>query len=212
MEEMDEHVLAKGLEIWTLQTLLDISIILGLFSLGFVIVQQYFNSLRRHLTLRVSMEIWDLFTVLLTDLFLAITVILGFLILNPDIMADIKVAVPFIPLATTLFAFALLLRLFFDGHKPNDKNFRLSTWIIFAANLINIVGFSIIMEAPGHEYLDNHPSAFWDFIKEYFRSNSLPHGIELAQISFYIFFPILMIIFVVGFFRFMKNVAVKSAE
>ncbi len=203
---MDGHVIAKGLEIWTLQTLLNVSIILGLFSMGFVIIQQYFYSLKNYLTLRVSIEIWDLFTILLTDLFLAITVIIGFLILNPDIMADIKVAVPFGPAATVLFAWALLIRLFYNGHKPEDKNYRFSAWALFVANLINIVGFSIIMEAPGHEYLDNHPSAFWEFIKTHFRSNSVPHGIDLAQISFYIFFPILIIIFVAGFIRFMKNI------
>lgn len=203
---MNEHIIAKGLEIWILQTLLDISIILGIFALGFVIIQNYYNSLQKYLTLRVSIEIWALLTVLITDLVLAITVIIGFLILNPDIMADIKVAVPFIPLATVLFAMALLIRLFYNGHKPKDKNFRLSTWLIFIANLINIIGFSFIMEAPGKEYLDDHPSEFWEFIKMYFRSNSAPHGIGLAQISFYVFYPLLLIIFVIGFSRFMKNI------
>ncbi len=149
---MDEHVVAKGLEIWTLQTLLNISIILGMFSLGFIIIQKYYKSLQKHLTLRVSIEVWELFTILIADLFLTITVIIGFLVLNPDIMADIKVAVPFIPAATVLFAFGLLVRLFYNGHKPTDKNFRLAIWFIFAANLINIIGFSIIMEAPGKEY------------------------------------------------------------
>lgn len=202
---MDEHVIAKGLEIWTLQTLLNVSIILGMFSLGFIITQKYYNSLQKYLTLRVSIEIWELFTILITDLFLTITVIIGFLVLNPDIMADIKVAVPFVPAATVLFATGLIIRLFYNGHKPADKNFRISTWLIFAANLINIIGFSIIMEAPGKEYLEYHPSAFWEFIKANFRSNSVPNGIEMAQTTFYIFFPILLIIFIVGFSQFMKN-------
>lgn len=202
---MTEHEIAKGLEIWTLQTLLNISIILGMFSLGLLIIQNYYSSLKKYLTLRVSIEIWELLTVLITDLFLAITVIIGFLILNPDIMADIKVAVPFIPLATVLFAAGLLIRLFYNGHKPADKNYRLSTWFIFTANIINIIGFSIIMEAPGKEYLEDHPSEFWEFIKTYLRSNSAPHGLELAQTTFYIFFPILLIIFIVGFTSFMKN-------
>ncbi len=202
---MNEHAIAKGLEIWTLQTLVDISIIFGLFSLGFIIIQKYFNSLQKFLTLRVSIEIWDIITVILTDLFLALTVIFGFLVLNPDIMADIKIAVPFGAAATVLFAWGLLVRLFYNGHKPSDKNFRFSTWLIFFANLINIIGFSVIMEAPGKEYLADHPSEFWEFIKAYFRSNSIPHGIEIAQITFYIFFPVLLIIFIVGFTRFMKS-------
>jgi len=209
---MDEHIIAKGLEIWTLQTLLNVSIILGIFTLGFIIIQNYYHSLQKYLSLRVSIEIWELITTLVTDLFLAITVIIGFLILNPDIMADIKVAVPFVPIATAVFAWGLIIRLFYNGHKPSDKNFRFSTWLIFIANAINIIGFSFIMEAPGKEYLQDHPSEFWNFIKAYFRSNSVPHGIEIAQITFYIIFPILLIIFVIGFSRFMKNIAKNGAD
>ncbi len=202
---MNEHIISKGLEIWTLQTLLNISIIFGMFSLGFIIIQKYYDSLQNYLSLRVSIEVWELFTIVIADLFLTITVIIGFLVLNPDIMADIKVAVPFVPAATVLFAAGLVIRLFYDGHKPNSKNFRTSTWLIFLANLLNIVGFSFIMEAPGKEYLEYHPSPFWEFLKTNFRSNSVPNGIETAQISFYIFFPLLLIIFIVGFIRFMKN-------
>jgi hypothetical protein len=127
-------------------------------------------------------------------------------------MADVKAAVPFEPLATTLFAIALIIRLFFNGHKINDKNFKLSTWLVFIANFINIIGFTFVMEAPGKEYLDIHPSAFWDFIKTYFRSNSFPHGLEVAQISFYIFYPILLIIFLIGFASFIKSVNSRNSK
>ena len=204
---MNEHIISKGLEIWTLQTLLNISIIFGMFSLGFIIIRKYYDSLQNYLSLRVSIEVWELFTIVIADLFLTITVIIGFLVLNPDIMADIKVAVPFVPAATVLFAAGLVIRLFYDGHKPHGKSFRSSTWLIFLANLLNIIGFSFIMEAPGKEYLEYHPCPFWEFLKTNFRSNSIPNGIEMAQISFYIFFPILLIIFVIGFSRFMKNLA-----
>ena len=209
---MNEHIISKGLEIWTLQTLLDISIMLGMFSLGLIIIQNYYSSLQKYLTLRVSVEVWELLTILITDIFIAITVIIGFIILNPDIMADVKAAVPFEPLATTIFAAALIIRLFFNGHKVNNKNFKVSTWLVFIANFINIIGFTFVMEAPGKEYLDIHPSRFWDFIKAYLRSNSAPHGLETAQISFYIFYPILLIIFFVGFGSFIKNLNSRNTE
>ncbi|MCK5797779.1 MAG: hypothetical protein KAI47_11375 [Deltaproteobacteria bacterium] len=32
---------------------------------------------------------------------------MGFVMLNPEVMADIKVAIPFVPVATLLFAAAL---------------------------------------------------------------------------------------------------------
>ncbi len=209
------HDISKALEVWTLQTLLNVSILIGLLAMGFAIVQPYYQSLKKYLTLRVSIEIWNIFSVLIVDLFLVIVVAVGFIILNPDIMADIKVAVPFIPIATILFAIALVLRLFYDGHKPGGKKFMTSLWFIFSANLINIAGFSLVMEAPGGEYLSIHPSAFWTFIKTHLRSNAAPHGLELAQITFYICFPVLMAVFIWGFSQalsHLKNKQTKGAE
>ena len=202
---MNEHVIAKALEIWTLQSLLDVGIILGMLALGLAIIQNYYSALEKYLTLRVSIEIWELFTVLITDILLTITVIIGFLILNPDIMADIKVAVPFTPLATFLFAVALMIRLFKGGHNLKNKNYNVALWLMFAANLINVIGFSLIMEAPGEVYLSDHPSLFWTYLQTHFRSNVIPYGIEIAQITFYIFFPTLLIVFIWGFFNFLDH-------
>ncbi len=205
------HEISKALEVWTLQTLLNVSILLGLMAMGFAIVQSYYSSLQKQLTLRVSIEIWNVFTILVVDLFLVIVVSVGFIVLNPDIMADIKVAVPFIPLATILFAIALVLRLFYGGHKAKSKIFSVSVWFMFAANLINIVGFSLIMEAPGEEYLGSHPSAFWTFVKTYLRSNADPHGLEMAQITFYIGFPVLIAVFIWGFVRALNSLKERNS-
>jgi hypothetical protein len=201
---MNEHIISKALEIWSLQSLLDIAIILGILSMGLAIVLKYYSSLEKFLTLRVSIEIWQLLTILFTDIFLVIVVIVGFLVLNPDIMADIKVAVPFTPLATVLFAIALIIRLFYDGHKPESKNYNIAIWLIFIANLLNIIGFSLVMEAPGEEYLSIYPSTFWSYLKTHFRSNAIPHGIELAQVTFYVCFPLLIAVFVWGFVSFLN--------
>lgn len=200
------HEISKALEVWTLQTLLNVSILIGLVAMGLSLVQSYYTSLQKYLTLRVSIEVWNLFTILLVDVFLVIVVSIGFIILNPDIMADIKVAVPFIPIATILFGVALVIRLFYGGHQVEGKNFMRALWIMLAANLMNITGFSIVMEAPGGEYLSRHPSAFWTFIKSYLRSNADPHGLEIAQATFYICFPILIGIFIWGFVAAIKQI------
>ncbi|NOY23061.1 MAG: hypothetical protein GXO70_06090 [Acidobacteria bacterium] len=210
---MGEHVIAKGLEVWTLQTLVNVSIMVGFFALGLAIAQGYFASLRERLTLRVSIELWDVILVLLTDMFLVIVVLLGFLVLNPDIMADIKIALPFVPLGTVLFAVALVIRLFYGGHRAGSPHFRLALWLMFLASFVQAVGFSLIMEAPSTEYLALHPSSFWDFVKTHLRSNASPHGLELAQWTFWILFPILMAVFVWGFARALKQITpAPSAE
>ena len=166
---MTEHdiakAVAKALEVWTLQNLLNISIMLGILASGLAMIQGYYKSLEKHLSLRVSIEIWRVFTVLMVDVLLAVVVLVGYLTLNPDIMADIKMAVPFYPVAAVLFAAALVLRLFHGGHEAGSKNFFRAAYLMLVANLINIAGFTFVAEAPSGEYLDTHPSPFWTYIK-----------------------------------------------
>lgn len=203
---MGAHEIAKGLEIWTLQTLVNVSIMLGFFALGMAIAQSYFASLRERLTLRVSLELWDVFLVIITDLLLVIVVLIGFLVLNPDIMADIKIAVPFVPVGTILFAIALVIRLFYDGHRPDSPRFRLGLAFMAAAAFIQAIGFSLVMEAPGSEFLAIHPSPVWTFINTHLRSNATPHGLELAQWTFIILYPALLAVFAWGFFRALRRI------
>ena len=115
---MTEHDITKALEIWTLQNLLNISIMLGILACGLTLMQNYYRALEKHLSLRVSIELWRVTTVVLVDVLLAMVVVVGYVVLNPDIMADIKIAVPFCPIATIFFAAALCLRLFHGGHHP----------------------------------------------------------------------------------------------
>jgi hypothetical protein len=119
---MTQHDIAKALEVWALQNLLDFSILLGIVAAGLAIVQGYYRALEGQLTLRVSIELWRVFTVLAVDVLLVAVVVVGYLVLNPDIMADIKIAIPFNPVATILFAVALVLRLFHGGHEAGTEN------------------------------------------------------------------------------------------
>ncbi len=209
---MGAHEIAKGLEVWTLQTLVNVSILLGFFAMGLALAQAYFASLRRKLTLRVSIELWDVAVTLLTDIFLVMVVLIGFLVLNPDIMADIKIAVPFIPVGTALFAAALVLRLFYGGHDLGSPHFKTSLGLMLVAVVVQTIGFSLVMEAASGEYLASHPSPFWDFIKTHLRSNADPHGLELAQGTFNVMFPVMLIIFGWGFSRAIKQINARRSS
>lgn len=202
---MTQHDIVKALEVWTLQNLLNISIMLGIFALGLALVQTYYRSLEKHLSLRVSLELWRIVTVLLVDVLLAVVVVVGYVVLNPDIMADIKMAVPFYPIATIFFSVALVLRLFHGGHDPGSQNFLRAIYLMFVANTINIVGFTFVAEAPSGEYLTNHPSAFWEFVKSHLRSNADPAGLALTQITFYVCFPIVIAVILWGFLSAVKQ-------
>jgi hypothetical protein len=209
---MTQHDIAKALEVWALQNLLDFSILLGIVAAGLAIVQGYYRALEGQLTLRVSIELWRVFTVLAVDVLLVAVVVVGYLVLNPDIMADIKIAIPFNPVATILFAVALVLRLFHGGHEAGTENYFRSLYFMFAANLVNIAGFTFVAEAPSGEYLGRHPSPFWDFVKTHLRSNADPHGLELTQITFYICFPILMAVLVWGFVAALRQLKASKGE
>ena len=208
---MTEHVITKALEVWTLQTLLNISILLGILALGLALVQGYYRSLEKHLTLRVSIELWRVATVIFADIALVMIVLVGVLVLNPDIMADIKMALPFYPITTILFSIALVLRLFHGGHDAGTTNFLRALYLMFAATVINIVGFTFVAEAPGKEYLAIHPSPFWDYLRNHLRSNANPFGLELTQVTFYICFPILVAVLAWGFISAVRQItAVKG--
>lgn len=209
---MSVHDITKALEIWTLQNLLDISIMLGILASGVVLVQAYYESLEKRLTLRVSVELWRMLTILAADVLLALVVLIGYLVLNPDIMADIKMAVPFCPIATVLFAAALVLRLFYGGHEVASKNYLRALYLMLLANIIHIIGFTLVMEAPSGEYLATHPSPFWDTIKTNLRSNTDPQGLVLSQATFYFCFPLLIAVFVWGAASALRRIKQRNGE
>jgi hypothetical protein len=192
---MTEHDVVKALEVWGLQNLLNISIMLGILATGLALVRGYYRAMEERLSLRVSIELWQLLTVVCVDVFLAIVVLVGYVVLNPDIMADIKMAVPFYPVASVLFAVALILRLFRGGHEAGSPNHLRALYLMVAANLVNIVGFTFVAEAPSGEYLATHPSPFWDYVKTHLRSNADPAGLEVSQVTFYVCFPLLLAVF-----------------
>ncbi|GLH72409.1 hypothetical protein GETHLI_09110 [Geothrix limicola] len=191
---MNEHEIAKGLEVWILQNLLNASILMGIMVSGLLLAQGYYRELNRHLNLRVSRELWNLFTVILADVLLVGMFLVGYVVLNPDIMADIKMAVPFYPVASLLFAAALILRLFKGGHEAGTSSFNWALRLSLAANAINMVGFTFVAEAASDEYLARHASPFWTYLKTHLRSNADPIGLEVAQATFFICFPILLLL------------------
>ena len=166
--------------------------------LRLLLAQGYYRELNRHLNLRVSRELWNLLTIILVDLMLVMVFLVGYVVLNPDIMADIKMAVPFYPIATLLFAAALVLRLFKGGHEVGSPNFNRSLRLTLAGNFINVLGFTFVAEAASDEYLAHHASPFWVYLKTHLRSNADPLGLELSQATFLVCFPLLLLITIWG--------------
>ena len=209
-----EHDITKALEIWTLQTLLNISILLGILALGLALLQGYYRALEKHLTLRVSIELWRVATVLMVNVILVVVVLVGLLLFNPDIMSDIKMAVPFYPVATVLFAAALVLRLFHGGHEAGSKSYFRAIYLMALACLVNLAGFTLVTEGSSPEYLEAHPDCrpFWDYVKNHLCSNVTTDSLDLAQITFYIGFPLLLAVLAWGFFSALKQIKAAKGD
>ena len=177
----------KALEIWSVQTLCDIGILLSILSFLLHIGRAYFERILGRFTLRVAADIWWVVYIALRDGTLLIAALFGFWHLNLDIMADIKVGLPFVPLGTVALAGALLVKVFRNAEDVN-RSFRLSTWLVTLGAFFNTVGYVFVMEGPGEEYAASR-SAFWQTVQSW-KSNENP---QLATLTFYVTFSLLAV-------------------
>ena len=189
-----EHGLRKALECWTLQNLCDAAIVLSFIALGLLAGRAYLEKYRLRLSLRVAVEAWDTVVELLTDGILLTILLVGVLVTNMDIMADIKIALPWVPLGFVLAGVALVLRLCHGGRRVGSK----AWWGALTAMGIGCAaqwfGFTFVMESAGDEYLALHPAArgTWTALTN-MRSNMNP---DLSMATFRIAAPALALIIV----------------
>ena len=176
----------KSLEIWTAQTLCDVGILLSIISFLLHIGRPYFDRIIGRFTLRIAADLWWIVYIVLRDGTLFFSVLFGFLNLNLDLMADVKIGLPFVPLGTVALAAALLIKIFRNTEDIN-KSFRISVYLVMLGAFLNTIGYVLVMEAPGDEYAIAK-TTFWETMRSW-RSNANP---ELATITFYITFVLLL--------------------
>ncbi len=170
----------KALEVWTAQTVCDLGILFSIVSFLLHIGRPYFDRILSRFSLRVAADIWWIVYVVLRDGTLFVALLFGLSHLNLDIMSDIKVGLPFVPLGTVALAGALLLKVFSNAEDINTS-FRRATYLVSVGAFLNTIGYVLVMEGAGEEY----PAAknfFWQWM-ESLRSNQNP---QLATIVFYI--------------------------
>jgi hypothetical protein len=170
----------KALEVWSAQSLCDTGIILSIVSFLLHLGRPYFLRILGRLTLRVAADLWWLIYVVLRDGSLFLALVGGLFHLNLDIMADIKIGLPFVPIGTVALAAALVVKVFWNAEDPTRSS-RLAFWLVGLGALLNAIGYALIMEAPGHEY-EAAKTLFWRTIVGW-RSNANP---PLATATFYV--------------------------
>lgn len=189
-----EHGFNKALEIWSIQSLCDIAIMLTFVILALVAGRAYLEGIRSRLTLRVTAEAWDMGTDVIIDMLLGFVSLVGLFVINPDIMADIKIGLPWVPLAMVLTAGALAIRLWHGGRHPGSAAWWTVLALLGIACAANWFGFTFVMEAAGEEYLKANEHSVWPLLQR-MRSDFNP---GLAMLTFQWANPALVLIFLWG--------------
>lgn len=189
------------MEVWTAQSLCDIGILLSITTFVLHVGRGYFERTVRQLQAKMAEEVWWVTYLLTRDISLFASVLIGFLVLNPDLMADIKIGMPFVPVATVLMAWAGLVKLTSRGPGDSVAQKRATTLLALAA-ASNTIGYTLVMEAPGKEY-EHVKCAFWQAMRS-LRSNANP---ELSIWTFYICFAALVVLVVAFVLRARKQAA-----
>ncbi|MCL5029078.1 MAG: hypothetical protein M1480_08680 [Bacteroidetes bacterium] len=196
----------KALEIWTAQTLLDLGILFSIISALLHLGRPYFERILSRMTLRVAADMWWLIYVILRDGLLFISVLFIFLNVNLDLMEDIKVGLPFVPIGMVVLVVALIIKVFRNTEDFNKLS-RVNNYIITFGAFLNFLGYLLVMEAPGDEYAAAQ-QPFWMLMKS-MRSNLNPW---LSTVVFYITFGLLMITFAVALYYFTRQFKIKEKE
>ncbi len=185
------HGINKGLEFWSLQCVCDLAIALSFVILALIAGRPYLESVRQRLSLRLAAETWETGTDVLIDLLLGVVALTGLLLINPDIMSDIKIGLPWVPLAMVLMAIALVLRIFYGARVVGSAAWWSVLGLLLVACASNWFGFTFVMEAAGDEYLKGQTASVWLQLQQ-MRSDFNP---GLAMATFQWANPALVVVF-----------------
>lgn len=101
---------------------------------------------------------------------------------------------------------ALVIKVFRNTEDFN-KPAKINNYIISFGALLNMLGYVLVMEAPGEEYAASK-EPFWMFMKS-LRSNLNP---SLSTVVFYITFALLIVTMAVALYSFTKQFNVKNTK
>ena len=189
------HGINKGLEFASLQTVCDLAIALSFVIVALVVGRSYLESIRRRLTLRVAAEAWDVGTDVLIDVLLGFVALVGLLLINPDMMADIKIGLPWIPLAMVLLAVALVLRVFHGGRVVGSAIWWIVLGLLVAGCAANWFGFTFVMEAADvNDEYKGLAASWWATLQQ--QRSDFNH--PLAMATFHWAHPAMLLVFVWG--------------
>ncbi len=182
----------KSLEVWSLMSFFQLSLLLLLLGLVLHLATSYYSRTSSEFKLRLSSENFGIIFFLVRDLSLFASFGIGVMLINPDIFGDIKLALPFVPLGIVLLGFALVVKVHRDTEGDWNAR-RLFMWLLVASAFLQYFGFVFVMEAAPEAWVSSGEAGkFWLFLRG-LRSNLNP---RLSMWTFYLSFPLLVLVFI----------------
>lgn len=186
--------LASGLYIYIIETITVVLSLLMVIAISLQVARGYFLRILRKFTLRLTADLWWMVFIILRDLMVLLTVLLGLVVFMPAIDLAYPVAAPFEPLGVVLYAFALVLIL----TKDTDESAKYDTMItklLGAGTGLYLLGVITVTETPLSlavlpSTVSKSSGNIWGFFYNTFSSTSNP---ALYMYSFYVSFALLAI-------------------
>jgi hypothetical protein len=194
MEHYDllKQAISKSLELWTITSMFDLSLVLLFIGLILHFAGGYYRESLKNYKIRVSKENWSILFFLIRDFSLFASFGISILLINPDMFDDVKMPLPFFPIGVIFLGIALIYKIK-GGLTENPKALKMFNLFLILAAVVQYIGFVFVMETVPVDWVkEGIAGNFWLKLN-ILKSNLNP---ELSKWTFYLTFPILVVILV----------------
>jgi hypothetical protein len=201
-----KEAVSKSFEEWTIISSYNVSLIMLFLGLILHYATDFYKSSLDNFKIRLSGENWAILFFIIRDFSLFASFGISLLLINPDMFADIKFPLPFFPIGVILLGIALIYKL--KGELDiNSKHKKIFNIFLLLAGIVQYLGFVFVMEAASKDWVASGVAGtFWLSLRN-LRSNLNP---SLAMWTFYISFPVLLVILLIIVSSGLKNKTEKN--
>ena len=160
---MNAEVVCAALEEWMIRNTIIGAVLMAFAALALAAGTGYRDMMRARLALRLASETVEVAWDLMADVLLFGAALIGFMLLSADVMSEVPLAVPLVPVATLAVLIALKLRTFHGGRVPGTHAWWATIALIGAACALHWMGLTFVTNGPGAGWLSQPPSSYWRF-------------------------------------------------
>ena len=188
--ELLKEAISKSFETWTIMNAYIIALILLFTGSMLQFATGFYERSLDNFKIKLSGENWAVLFFVIRDFSLFGSFVIGILLINPDMFADVKLPLPFFPAGVIFLGIALIIKLKYNL-KTNTSRYRIFNLFLVLAAFVQYFGFVLVAEAASEDWIVSGTAGeLWIFLQG-LRPNLNP---SLSMWTFYICFPILIFI------------------